>query len=74
MLLSPATALRQTPEMGGGAGSTLDMQGQSILEEIAQVTGGKAFFPRSAAELEDARATGVELPLDEGDPELVRSV
>ena len=40
--------------MGGGAGSTLDLQGQSILEEIAQVTGGKAFFPRSAAELEDA--------------------
>ncbi|HZS03922.1 MAG TPA: VWA domain-containing protein [Blastocatellia bacterium] len=41
-------------EMGGGAGGTLDMQGQSILEEISQVTGGKAFFPRSAAELEDA--------------------
>lgn len=41
-------------ELGGGAGGTLDMQGQAILEEIAQVTGGKAFFPRSAAELEDA--------------------
>lgn len=41
-------------ELGGGSGGTLDMQGQSILEEIAQVTGGKAFFPRSAAELEDA--------------------
>lgn len=41
-------------EMGGTAGGTLDMQGQAILEEIAQVTGGKAFFPRSAAELEDA--------------------
>lgn len=41
-------------EMGGGAGGTLDMQGQAILEEIAQVTGGKAFFPRSPAELEDA--------------------
>ncbi|MGH9838893.1 MAG: VWA domain-containing protein [Blastocatellia bacterium] len=41
-------------EMGGGAGSTLDMQGQAILEEVAQTTGGKAFFPRSAAELEDA--------------------
>src|SRR5215813_1014672 len=40
-------------EMGGGAGGTLDMQGQAILEEIAQSTGGKAFFPRSAAELED---------------------
>lgn len=41
-------------EMGGGAGGTLDMQGQAILEEISQVTGGKAFFPRSSAELEDA--------------------
>ncbi len=40
-------------EMGGGAGGSLDMQGQAILEEIAQVTGGKAFFPRSAAELEE---------------------
>src|SRR2546428_907892 len=40
-------------EMGGGAGGTLDMQGQAILEEIAQTTGGKAFFPRSAAELEE---------------------
>jgi Ca-activated chloride channel family protein len=41
-------------EMGGTAGSALDLQGQSILEEISQVTGGKAFFPRSSAELEDA--------------------
>jgi Ca-activated chloride channel family protein len=41
-------------EMGGGSGGTLDLQGQAILEEISQVTGGKAFFPRSAAELEDA--------------------
>lgn len=41
-------------EMGGGSGSSLDMQGQAILEEISQVTGGKAFFPRSPAELEDA--------------------
>ncbi len=40
-------------EIGGGAGGTLDMQGQAILEEIAQTTGGKAFFPRSGAELED---------------------
>ena len=40
-------------ELGGGAGGALDMQGQAILEETAQVTGGKAFFPRSAAELED---------------------
>ncbi|MBO0859860.1 MAG: VWA domain-containing protein [Chloracidobacterium sp.] len=41
-------------EMGGAAGGTLDMQGQAILEEIAQMTGGKAFFPRSPVELEDA--------------------
>src|SRR5262245_16021281 len=41
-------------ELGGGAGGTLDMQGQAILEEIAQTTGGKAFFPKSGAELEDA--------------------
>src|SRR5215475_2339282 len=41
-------------EVGGAAGGTLDMQGQAILEEIAQSTGGKAFFPKSSAELEDA--------------------
>jgi Ca-activated chloride channel family protein len=41
-------------EMGGGSGGSLDMQGQAIMEEISQTTGGKAFFPRSAAELEDA--------------------
>ena len=40
--------------MGGGSGGSLDMQGQAILEEVSQVTGGKALFPRSAAELEDA--------------------
>ncbi|MCI0660209.1 MAG: VWA domain-containing protein [Acidobacteria bacterium] len=41
-------------ELGGSAGATLDVLGQGILEEISQVTGGKAFFPRSVAELEDA--------------------
>ena len=40
-------------ELGGGAGGTLDMHGQAILEEIAQTTGGKAFFPKSGAELEE---------------------
>lgn len=49
-------------EMGGGAGGALDMQGQGILEEIAQVTGGKAFFPRTAAELED-QTTRIALEL-----------
>jgi Ca-activated chloride channel homolog len=41
-------------ELGGGAGSSLDIGGQAILEEMSQNTGGKAFFPRSGAELEDA--------------------
>ncbi|MFN0108167.1 MAG: VWA domain-containing protein [Blastocatellia bacterium] len=49
-------------EMGGGSGGSLDMQGQGILEEIAQVTGGKAFFPRTAAELED-QTTRIALEL-----------
>ncbi len=49
-------------EMGGGSGGALDMQGQGILEEIAQVTGGKAFFPRTAAELED-QTTRIALEL-----------
>jgi Ca-activated chloride channel family protein len=40
-------------EMGWHRDSMLEMQGQSRLEEIARVTGGKAFFPRSAVELED---------------------
>ncbi len=40
-------------DMGGAAGGALDMQGQAILEEIAQSTGGKAFFPKSGAELEE---------------------
>ena len=40
--------------MGGGTGGALYRQGQAILEEIAQTTGGKAFFPRSSAELEEA--------------------
>jgi Ca-activated chloride channel homolog len=40
-------------EIGGAAGGSLDMQGQAILEEIAQMTGGKAFFPRSPVELEE---------------------
>jgi Ca-activated chloride channel family protein len=40
-------------ELGWLAEETLDLQGQSILEEIAQVTCGKAFFPRSMAEMED---------------------
>ncbi len=38
---------------GGDAGSSLGMEGQGILDELASVSGGKAFFPRSAAEMDD---------------------
>jgi Ca-activated chloride channel homolog len=31
----------------------LDLQGQSILDELASMSGGKAFFPHSSEELED---------------------
>ena len=40
-------------EGGGAAGGALDLGGQAILEQVAQVTGGKAFFPRHGLELED---------------------
>lgn len=38
---------------GNDAGSTLGMEGQGILDELASVSGGKAFFPRSSAEMDD---------------------
>lgn len=38
---------------GGDAGSPLGMEGQGILDELANVSGGKAFFPRSALEMDD---------------------
>jgi Ca-activated chloride channel family protein len=38
---------------GSDAGSGLGMQGQGILDELASVSGGKAFFPRSNAEMDD---------------------
>jgi Ca-activated chloride channel family protein len=38
---------------GGDAGSALGMEGQGILDEMASVSGGKAFFPRSPAEMDD---------------------
>jgi Ca-activated chloride channel family protein len=37
-------------ESGNGS---LAMEGSGILDEIAAVSGGKAFFPRSAAEMDD---------------------
>jgi Ca-activated chloride channel family protein len=38
---------------GNDSGSALGMEGQGILDELAGVSGGKAFFPRSAAEMDD---------------------
>ena len=38
---------------GSDAGSSLGMEGQSILDELANVSGGKAFFPRSPPEMDD---------------------
>ncbi len=38
---------------GSDAGSTMGMDGQGILDELANISGGKAFFPRSNAEMDD---------------------
>src|SRR6266404_2609344 len=38
---------------GSDSGSPLGMEGQGILDELSGVSGGKAFFPRSAAEMDD---------------------
>jgi Ca-activated chloride channel family protein len=38
---------------GSDMGSSLGMEGQSVLDELAAVSGGKAFYPRSAAEMDD---------------------
>ncbi|HEV7475822.1 MAG TPA: VWA domain-containing protein [Pyrinomonadaceae bacterium] len=38
---------------GADAGSSMGMEGQGILDELASVSGGKAFFPRSNAEMDD---------------------
>lgn len=38
---------------GGDAGSGLGMEGQGVLDELANVSGGKAFFPRTSAEMDD---------------------
>jgi Ca-activated chloride channel homolog len=38
---------------GSDAGSSLGMEGQGTLDELANVSGGKAFFPRSNAEMDD---------------------
>jgi Ca-activated chloride channel family protein len=38
---------------GSDAGSSMGMEGQGTLDELANVSGGKAFFPRSSAEMDD---------------------
>jgi Ca-activated chloride channel homolog len=38
---------------GSDMGSSLGMEGQGILDELAAVSGGKAFYPNSAAEMDD---------------------
>src|SRR5260370_39587324 len=38
---------------GSDAGSSLGMDGQGILDELSHVSGGKAFFPRTNAEMDD---------------------
>jgi Ca-activated chloride channel homolog len=38
---------------GSDVGSSLGMEGQGILDELAGVSGGKAFYPRSAPEMDD---------------------
>lgn len=40
--------------VGDDFGSSLGMQGIAYLDEMASVTGGKAFTPRSAEEIDDA--------------------
>ena len=38
---------------GSDVGSALGMEGQGVLDELAGVSGGKAFYPRSGAEMDD---------------------
>ncbi|HEX8772427.1 MAG TPA: VWA domain-containing protein [Pyrinomonadaceae bacterium] len=38
---------------GGDPGSTLGVEGQSILDELSSVSGGKAFFPNTAPEMDE---------------------
>jgi Ca-activated chloride channel homolog len=38
---------------GGDVGSTLGLQGQSFLDELSNVTGGKSFYPSTNVELDE---------------------
>lgn len=41
---------------GNDAGSTFGVEGQAILTELSAVSGGKAFFPNTSAEMDDVFA------------------
>ncbi len=41
---------------GNDAGSSFGVEGQSILTELSAVSGGKAFFPNTSAEMDDVFA------------------
>jgi Ca-activated chloride channel family protein len=44
------------------SGNTLEMEGQSILEELSRLTGGRAFFPSNDLELQEViTRIGIEL-------------
>jgi Ca-activated chloride channel family protein len=38
---------------GADAGSSLGMEGQAYLDELANISGGKAFFPNTGAEMDE---------------------
>ncbi|MBX7171909.1 MAG: VWA domain-containing protein [Pyrinomonadaceae bacterium] len=38
---------------GGDFGSSLGMQGQSFLDELSSVTGGKSFYPQTSVEMDE---------------------
>jgi len=38
---------------GSDAGSSMGMEGQGILDELSSVSGGKAFFPNTEAEMDE---------------------
>lgn len=38
---------------GGDPSSSLGLEGQAVLDELSSVSGGKAFFPNSAAEMDE---------------------
>jgi Ca-activated chloride channel family protein len=38
---------------GGDAGSSIGIQGQSFLDELSSVTGGKSFYPNNSVEMDE---------------------